>query len=89
MTDQKQPKSVTEATREDNRLESLKALRDTLARAIDSCDSLRDLAALSARLTDVLAQIEAIPNKAEVSAADEIAARRAARRSNSSASARA
>jgi hypothetical protein len=87
--DERQPESVTAAVQTDDRLTSLVALRDALARAIDGCDSLRDLAALSARLTDVLQQIEAIPNKAEVSAADEIAARRAARRTNSATQARA
>lgn len=87
--DERQPESVIAAVQTDDRLTSLVALRDALARAIDGCDSLRDLAALSARLTDVLQQIEAIPNKAEVSAADEIAARRAARRTNTTSQARA
>ena len=41
-----------------DRLESLKALRDVLARAMDACDSGRDIAALANRLTDVLLQIE-------------------------------
>jgi hypothetical protein len=59
---------------------SLRALRDWLAGQLDGCDSKRDAAALSARLLDTLERIEAIPNKAEVSAADEIAKRRASRR---------
>lgn len=66
-----------------DRRASLEALRDTLATAIDNCDSLRDLAALSARLTDVLIQIESMPATAEVSPADEIAERRASRRTGS------
>lgn len=41
-----------------DRLESLKALRDYLAAALDDTLSARDQAALSARLTDVLEQIE-------------------------------
>jgi hypothetical protein len=40
------------------RLDSLRALRDVLARAMDTSDSGRDIAALANRLTDVLSQIE-------------------------------
>lgn len=43
-----------------DRLDTLKALRDKLALAIDATESSRDLAALSRQLTDVLAQIEEI-----------------------------
>lgn len=72
-----------------DRAATLEALRDDLARSIVACDSLRDKAALGRLLKDVLADIDTIPTKGEVSAADEIAARRAARRSDSSAQARA
>lgn len=41
-----------------DRLETLRALRDRLAREIDLTASARDVAALSNRLTDVLEQIE-------------------------------
>lgn len=41
-----------------DRLETLRALRDRLAREIDLTASARDVAALSNRLTDVLQQIE-------------------------------
>jgi hypothetical protein len=68
---------------------SLTALRDFLARELDDCDSKRDAATLAARLQAVLADIEAIPKKSEVSAADEIAARRASRRTGSTGTARA
>lgn len=68
---------------------SLTALRDFLARQLDECDSMRDAASLTARLADVLERIEAIPGEAEVSAADEIARRRASRRSSSAGPARA
>lgn len=80
------PESVTAASRTDDRVRTLLALRDTLARAIDNCDSLRDLSSLSARLTDVLDQIaELAPIKAEGDPVDEITARRAARGAGSSA----
>lgn len=73
--------SLEQAVQSDDRLVSLTALRDKLARAIDECESLRDLAALSARISDVLVQIEALSPKVEVGdAVDEITARRAARR---------
>lgn len=80
MTTSKQPETVAEAV-QDTRLTGLVALRDTLARSIDKCESMRDLAALSRQLTDVLEQIEAVaPTKAEVDGVDEIAHRRASRR---------
>lgn len=67
------------------RLASLEALRDRLADEIESCDSKRDLAALSQRLADVLDKIDEIPTSKRVSRADEIAERRAARRRTGSA----
>ena len=73
--------SVAEAASTDDRLKALVALRDTLARSIDACDSMRDLAALSRQMTDVLEQIEKLaPQVEEGDAVDEIARRRAARR---------
>lgn len=68
---------------------SLLAVRDGLAQQIDDCDSKRDYVALSRQLTEVLAAIEAVPDKAEVSAADEVAKRRAKRRAGSDRQARA
>jgi hypothetical protein len=41
-----------------SRLTALRALRDYLAASLDSCESKRDQAALTARLTDVLVQID-------------------------------
>ena len=50
-----------------DRLATLRALRDYLARALDDTDSARDQASLSARLTDVLIQIQELtpPNEEE------------------------
>lgn len=68
------------------RLEGLIALRDTLAGAIDECDSLRDLSSLSSRLSEVLGQIaELTPTEKAGDPIDEIAARRTARRSGTAA----
>jgi hypothetical protein len=56
---------------------TLRALRDVLARQIDACESGRDLAALSARMTDVLERIAALPAEKKGTALDELARRRA------------
>jgi hypothetical protein len=64
------------------RLGGLRALRDRLAVELDECDSKRDVAALSQRFMDVLAQIEACEKAAPVqegTALDEVNARRAAK----------
>jgi hypothetical protein len=60
-------------------LAALKALRDRLAQDLDNCRSGRDVAALSARLTAVLLEINAW-RPARTSVRDEIAAKRAKRR---------
>lgn len=74
---------LTESAEAGNRLEALCDLRDLLARQIQACDSLRDLASLSGRFQSVLAEIaELEPKKAEGDGVDEIAARRAARRTS-------
>lgn len=84
MPTSEQPESVAGAAASNDRLATLVALRNTLARSIDECESMRDLAALSRQMTDVLAQIDAVaPPEQKGDAVDEIAARRAARRSGS------
>ena len=45
---------------EDDRLSRLEALRDTLAAAIDECESKRDLAALARQYRETLKEIEEI-----------------------------
>ena len=82
--------SVYEAATSGDRLKALQALRDHLTTSIDGCDSMRDLAALSRQLADVVAQIDALdPPETEVSPADEVAQRRARRRAGAKSSARA
>lgn len=63
------------------RLEALDALRLHLATAVESCESNRDLAALAGRLQSVLAEIAELKSEGMVSVVDDVAARRAARRS--------
>lgn len=76
--------SLHEAAASGDRLYTLRVLRDRLAVQIDETTSSRDVAALSLRLVDVLAEIEEI-EKASAPAApagsgiDEVNARRAAR----------
>lgn len=75
--------SVLSAAQSGERLKALIALRDSLAQSIDDCESLRDLAALSRQLTDVLKQIDELePDVKAGDPVDELAARRAARRAS-------
>ena len=75
---------LSEAASE-GRLAGLTALRDRLAVEIDQCDSSRDVAALSIRFMDVLAQIEDLSGGpagvvgAPVSPLDELRRKRAER----------
>ena len=76
--------SLSESAASGSRLRALHDLRDLLARNIESCDSLRDLAALSGRFQAVLSEIDELtPKEAVGDGIDEIAKRRSARRSSS------
>lgn len=73
--------SVAETAVTGDRLSTLVAMRARLAAAIDQCESMRDLAALSREYRAVLAEIAVLePPKRVGDAVDEIAQRRAARR---------
>lgn len=74
--------SLHEAASSGDELAALEALRDRLATEIDGCESSRDVAALSARLVDALKRVAEVRARvpAAVSAADEIAERRARRK---------
>lgn len=61
-------------------LATLTALRDRLAEEITNTTSGRDLASLSKQLTDVLREINDMPDPTGESKADEIAQRREERR---------
>lgn len=76
--------SLHESAVSGDRLETLRDLRDLIARQLEACDSMRDLAALSGRLQSVLAEIATLqPAEAKGDTIDEIAARRVARRAGS------
>lgn len=78
--------SLSDVVRAGDLVASLEALRDEIAADLEACQSMRDKAPLYMRLVDVLARIEdARPIKAKGDAVDEIAARRSARRSGTSA----
>jgi hypothetical protein len=62
-------------------------LRDKLAGEIDQTRSKRDLALLSARLSEVLQQINSVPKHVPSSTRDEMAAVRARRRADAALSA--
>ena len=65
-----------------SRRERLEALRDSLADLIAEGVGARDFAALSREYRATLAELDALPAAKEVSAADEIAERRARRQAN-------
>lgn len=74
--------ALSESAPTGDRLKTLHDLRDLLAVQIEGCESLRDLAALSGRFQSVLAEIDELtPKEATGDGIDEIAKRRAARRS--------
>lgn len=80
--------SLESVAAQGDRRETLVALRDELAARIPDASD-KDAAALAARLALILDQIEAVPDRKDVSAADEIAQRRAARRTKPASPARA
>lgn len=73
--------AVQDAAGTGDRLKALEALRDRLAREIDESGSARDVAALSQRLMDVLAQVEGLREPAEkgLTPLDELERRRRSR----------
>lgn len=57
--------TLAESVRSNDRRAALVALRDSIAEAIDGTDSGRDIAALSKRLMEVMAEIDALPDPQE------------------------
>lgn len=80
----KRPASLPEVVAAGDRRASLEALRDHLARLLETTE--RDHAAIARQLTIVLREIDELPNPAEESKVDEIQARRAARLAEASGS---
>jgi uncharacterized protein HemX len=75
-------RSLAEVVAAGETLASLEAMRDQIAADLQSCESMRDKAALYLRLDGALKSIDELrPATVKGDAVDEIAARRAARRS--------
>lgn len=53
---------LTDAARSNDRRKTLLALRDKLASTIEACESGRDIAALSKRLMEVMAELDSLPD---------------------------
>jgi hypothetical protein len=79
--------TLSAAASSGDRVDTLRELRDLLARQIESCESGRDVAALSRQLTTVLAEISELLPSEKVDAVDEISARRNSRRAGAAPSA--
>lgn len=57
--------NLIDAARSGDRRETLEALRDKLAASIQDCESGRDVAALSKRLMEVMAELDALPERSD------------------------
>ena len=57
--------NLVSATKSGDRRRTLVALRDRIAATIDSCESGRDMAALSKRLMEVMDEIDDLPSEVE------------------------
>lgn len=69
---------IADSAKTGDRIRTLEALRDRLAVEIDQCNSARDVAALSARLQAVLAELDTIaPPISGLTPLDELRLRRA------------
>lgn len=58
-------KTLLEAAQSGDKRETLIALRDILAKTIQTCESGRDMASNTKRLMEVMAEIEALPDPKE------------------------
>lgn len=83
METRKEKPTFSEVVAAGETLAALEAMRDQIAIDLQSCESMRDKAALYLRLDGVLKSIDEIrPAIVKGDAVDEIAARRAARRAS-------
>lgn len=71
--------TVLEAVQTNSRRKTLIALRDCLAKTIDSTESGRDIAALSKRLMEVEKEIDGLPKEDTNSPLDKARTRRSKR----------
>jgi hypothetical protein len=70
---------LPEVIKNGDRRESLKAIRDRVALELQEASG-RDVAALAKQLTDVIRELDSLPNSERKSAVDDLSSARAARR---------
>lgn len=73
--------TLTDAVTKGTRREALTALRDFLAGQLDGEVEAKSIAPIAKQLADVMRELDALPEAKEGSPSDQLAARRAARRS--------
>mgnify|MGYP006967138944 CR=1 FL=1 len=76
--------TLAQAAKKNSRRETLIALRDKLAVSIDSCESGRDIAALSKRLMEVMGELDSLPDPNEGKNPAQVARERARTRGDAS-----
>lgn len=76
--------TLAQAAKKNSRRETLIALRDKLAVSIDSCESGRDIAALSKRLMEVMGELDSLPDPIEGKNPAQVARERARTRGDAS-----
>lgn len=76
--------TLAQAAKKNSRRETLIALRDKLAVSIDSCESGRDIAALSKRLMEVMGELDSLPDQNEWKNPAQVARERARTRGDAS-----
>ena len=76
--------TLAQAAKKNSRRETLVALRDKLAVSIDSCESGRDIAALSKRLMEVMGELDSLPDPNEGKNPAQVARERARTRGDAS-----
>ncbi len=74
---------LSQAAKSGDRRATLTALRDNLATAIENTESGRDIAALSKRLMEVMAELDALPCDARAAANPVVQRRKRAARKES------
>lgn len=72
--------SLSDVAKNGDRIETLTALRDYLAKSLDECESDRDRAALTRQFVDVVNQLDGIKPPEQETAAERIARRAEERR---------
>lgn len=65
---------LVQAAKQNDKRSMLEATRDILAYSVETCGSMRDLAALTKRLIEIQEMIDALPDPTNANPVDELAA---------------